>query len=255
MRRAGPALTHWNSVLCALGCGPDGIDLPASAQRFVNGDEAGGSAGFALGQLGLDGELRALGIEHREEIVHAAVVTLAGQRHGLDRRMLGCPQIIAADLLASEINQGVLGFLERVQDGLFVGGQLGVGAGVDGLDAGQDMAEIQGGPGDAWAKGIGVGAALEKAGDFAGLKAEVAVESDAREEVRTPKRWMECLTAASSGGMEASVDSSWARARAVSSSVERPALDFATATSRVSRSLSALPRATANWCWAPRSSK
>ena len=60
---------------------------------------------------------------------------------------------------------------------------MGVGAGVDGLDAGQDMAEIQGGPGDAWAKGIGVGAALEKAGDFAGLKAEVAVESDAREEV------------------------------------------------------------------------
>src|ERR1017187_7167042 len=72
----GHLLTHWNSVLGALGDAPDGLDFPAAAQGFVDGNEAGGGAGFALGQLGLDRELRALGIEHGKEIVHAAVVTL-----------------------------------------------------------------------------------------------------------------------------------------------------------------------------------
>ena len=41
------------------------LDFPAAAEGFVDGDEAGGGPRFALGQLGLDGELRALGVEHR----------------------------------------------------------------------------------------------------------------------------------------------------------------------------------------------
>src|ERR1035441_7643622 len=52
------------SVLGVLGYGPGRIDFPAAAQGFVDGDEAGGGAGFGLGQLGLDRELGALGIEH-----------------------------------------------------------------------------------------------------------------------------------------------------------------------------------------------
>src|ERR1035441_10858396 len=98
------------SVLGVLGYGPGRIDFPAAAQGFVDGDEAGGGAGFALGQLGLDRELGALGIEHGQEIVHTALVTLAGQCHGLSRRTVGLSQVIAADLLAPEIEQGVLGF-------------------------------------------------------------------------------------------------------------------------------------------------
>ena len=95
--------------------------------------------------------------------------------------MFGGSQVIAADLLVPEINQRVLGFLERIQDGLFVAGQLAVGAGVGGLDAGQNVAEVQSCPGDARAKGVGVRAALGEAGELAGLYAEVAVEADTRE--------------------------------------------------------------------------
>src|SRR5208282_1630830 len=151
---------------------------------FVDGNETGGGASFALGQLGLNGQLSALGVKHREEISDSTLVALTGQRHGLGGRALGSAQIIAANLLAPEIHEGVLGLLERSQDSLLIEGQLGVGPRVGGLDAGAHVAEVQGGPGDAGAERVSLGAALEKAGDLAGLQAEAAVEGDAREEVR-----------------------------------------------------------------------
>ena len=54
-------------------------DFPTTSKGFVNGDQPGGGAGLALGELGLDIELGPFSVKHRKKIGHSAFVSVAGQ--------------------------------------------------------------------------------------------------------------------------------------------------------------------------------
>jgi len=60
-------------------------------------------------------------------------------------------------LFAAKFDQCVFGFLQRGEDNFFVGSEAGQGAGVGGVDAGADVAEVEGSPGDTRAESPGVG--------------------------------------------------------------------------------------------------
>jgi len=84
-------------------------------QCFVDATRSVAVRVLALGQLGLDQELRALGIEHGEKVRDAAFVTAGGPAPWPGSRTLGGSQVIPPDLLVPEIHQCVLRFLERVR--------------------------------------------------------------------------------------------------------------------------------------------
>ncbi len=132
--------------------------VPPTAEGFVDGDKAGSGASFALGELALDIELDAFGVENGKEVGKATVVALVGERNGFGRGAFGGAQVIAPGEFTTKIDQRVFGFFERGKDGFFVGGELGIGLGMGGLDTSAHVAKVEGGPGNTGSKGMGVGA-------------------------------------------------------------------------------------------------
>src|SRR5215469_13576197 len=104
-----------------------GHPLPASAEGLVDRDQARGRVGARLREAVLIRQLRALGVEHVEEIHQAALVASAcnvGGRLAGGRRRGSITQAVARTGVGDE---RILGLLQRPEYGLLVGCERRIG--------------------------------------------------------------------------------------------------------------------------------
>lgn len=149
----------------------------------MDGDPGGGDAGAGDDDFVLGGERDALGIEHGEEIGDAVLVALAGEAFGFFGSGGSGFEMAEADAFAVVGREGVFGFFECEQDGLFVAGESGVGAVTGGSELGADATEVEGGPSEAGAEAEAVGVASSEVGEGLAFDTNASVEGDAWEEV------------------------------------------------------------------------
>src|SRR5581483_7604350 len=158
--------------------------LPTSPQRLVDGDQAGGSLRTAARQGVLGLELRPLRIQDGQKVHHTAFVAdlrkLGGGRTGTCR-VLSVQQLVAVPCVR---DQRILSLFQRVQDGSVVLIQGDHRPGPRARNLGVHAPEVEGGPGDARADHVAARSRGAQAGGLGGRIAEVAGESDFREEIR-----------------------------------------------------------------------
>lgn len=117
-----------------------------AAEGFVEGDDGEVDVLFALGDGVFGLELGAFGVEEIEEVGDAFAVAEAGDV-GVAFAFLGLNvEFDEAFLLGAEVGEGVFGFFQRAQDGVFVRNCGFVGDGGGAADAGSGAADVEGGP-------------------------------------------------------------------------------------------------------------
>ena len=137
-----------------------GSRLPTPAQGLVDGNQAGGGLGTAAGQPVLGLEQGPLGVQHLQEVAGAVFITYPRQARG---RIAGAHGRLVVDQPVAGPgmrDQRILGFLERLEHGLFIAQQRAFLAPLGGADARLHVAEVEDAPGNAGREHVGVGAAI-----------------------------------------------------------------------------------------------
>ena len=98
-----------------------GIDFPAAAEGFVEGDKVGGDRLVGLDERVLGREKFTLGVEHGEKVDDASLVLLSRQLDGSPCGGHGVGKSGAAGLLAGVADQGVLDLLQGLQNRVAIG--------------------------------------------------------------------------------------------------------------------------------------
>jgi len=96
--RAGRGQQPPSAQAARLNTSPSG---PPASQGFVQRHEVGDYGGVALGQVVLDGELLALGVQNCKEIGQAAGVEFVGQLGGFPAGSSRCLEMFPPLLLAA----------------------------------------------------------------------------------------------------------------------------------------------------------
>ena len=171
-----------------MGSGPGGglgigLNFPAAAEGFVEGDEVDGDGAVAVGELVLGGVEGAFGVEDVEEAGDAVGVAIVGELEGLLAGIDGLGEGLAAGLLVGVGDEGVLDIGEGAEDGALVIGKGLFLEGVLDVDLGADFFALEERPVEAGADGPEFAAAVEEGAGVEGLEAGGAGEVEFGEEV------------------------------------------------------------------------
>src|SRR6185312_4976572 len=184
-RRSGVrvAFMHSPSAASRLSVTRGGRTLPATAQGFVDRDQASHGVGSADCKLVLGLELSAFRIKDFQKVDDPALIPGARQAGGRGTGpggIVGVPQVVTCTSMSY---QGILGVLEGQEHRLLVGDEVDIRLGMRRGDPGADPAEVESRPGDAGSNLIAASTGGPQGARVIGHIAEVACERDLRKQV------------------------------------------------------------------------
>jgi dipeptidyl aminopeptidase/acylaminoacyl peptidase len=176
----------WRQMAASSGAGRDRRPLserPAARHRPVEPDQRHGGAGFALHETILGLELRALGVQHLQEVGHAAIEAQTRQASGFTPGRGRGLKMLTLPLQSGVAHQRILGLLERPQHRLLVAGEVLGRIGIRRRDARAHPAYVEERPVDSERDRACLAVALEQRVGIDRLRADETAEREARKQV------------------------------------------------------------------------